>query len=790
LIGSPPRISRGERSDLDSLGVSLPGEPWFEGRFVTTLALDRAATLRNAEKLLRQGKLELAMAEYTRIVEEFPRDWNSGNILGDLYIRAGRVDEAVQQFSRIAESLHDEGFHSKAGALYKKILKLKPDHEQALLQSAEIAGSQGLLVEARAHLNTLLERRRSRSDQRGVAQIRIRLAMLDPADYAARFAAARARIDVGDATGALVDFKNLAKELIENGRAGEAAEALREAAILSPGDPEIGERLVQAHVASGEFAKARQAATTSAQFKAIASELEAKGQADEALSTLREAARRDPADSALQEHLARAFVARGDMTAAAEYMSVESAGGNPQLLLTVAEIRLRTGRIDEGLDIARGILKDDPLRRQDVALVGWTVAEQAPEAGYKLVELAAETAVDQSDWPSAAAALQEFVTRVPNHVAALMRLVEICVDGGLEATLYSAQAQLADAYILAGSATEARFIAEDLVAREPWERANIERFRRALVLLGEADPDLVIADRLSGQSPFTSTDISLKGDELPAFDAVAASPSAADAGAKLDPGAAAPAAADEPPTPVAEPPTSVAEPPTSVAEPPASVAEPALPAAPAQNPPAAEAAPVEIDLQRLVGTSTAHGRKESVEVDLSIVVDEVRKPLPAPPRPAPPQPKRASTKAIPDLDGVFAQLREEVTRRSTQSADDEFKRGLELLQAGKVDEAVPVLKASSKVPRLRFGAASALGRSFRDRGMTAEAVEWLERAAEAPPPTPEDGHQLLYDLAEALEASGDVARALAICIELQAEAGSYRDVAARVHHLAKAQARG
>ena len=88
-----------------------------------------------------------------------------------------------------------------------------------------------------------------------------------------------------------------------------------------------------------------------------------------------------------------------------------------------------------------------------------------------------------------------------------MRLVEICVDGGLEATMYSAQAQLADAYIAAGAAAEARFIAEDLVAREPWDRSNIERFRRALVLLGEPDPDALIAERLSGQSPFMSTDL-------------------------------------------------------------------------------------------------------------------------------------------------------------------------------------------------------------------------------------------------------------------------------------------
>ena len=72
--------------------------------------------------------------------------------------------------------------------------------------------------------------------------------------------------------------------------------------------------------------------------------------------------------------------------------------------------------------------------------------------------------------------------------------------------MHTAQAQLADAYLAAGAGVEARMIAEDLVAREPWEPANIERFRRALALLGETDIDTIIADRLSGQTPFTSTD--------------------------------------------------------------------------------------------------------------------------------------------------------------------------------------------------------------------------------------------------------------------------------------------
>ena len=77
-----------------------------------------------------------------------------------------------------------------------------------------------------------------------------------------------------------------------------------------------------------------------------------------------------------------------------------------------------------------------------------------------------------------------------------------------------------------------------------------------------------------------------------------------------------------------------------------------------------------------------------------------------------------------------------------------------------------------------------IGAKWRD------AVEWLERAAQAPAPTPDEGHRLLFDLAEALEHAGETARALAICMELQADAGNYRDVAARIDRLAKVRARG
>ena len=88
---------------------------------------------------------------------------------------------------------------------------------------------------------------------------------------------------------------------------------------------------------------------------------------------------------------------------------------------------------------------------------------------------------------------------------------------------------------------------------------------------------------------------------------------------------------------------------------------------------------------------------------------------------------------------------------------------------------------------LRFKAAARLGRLLIDRGDLNEGVEWLERAAEAPAPSPEEGYDLLYELAGALEAQGESARALAILIELEAEANGYRDVSTRIMYLSRVQ---
>jgi tetratricopeptide (TPR) repeat protein len=554
--------------------------------------------------------------------------------------------------------------------------------------------------------------------------------------------AASARLELNDPVGVVRDLKEIAAELTEKGRPGDAIEALRAAAELVPDDEGIRQQLLQAYIAAGDFVRAMESAATAEQFVTLAGALELAGHADAALQALVEATRLNPDDGALRAQLARALVARGDLQRAAEHLTAEVAGDDPQLLLTAAEIKLRGERVEEGVELARRLLAQYPERRDELAFMGWSVAEGLPDAGFKVVDLATDAAVEARDWPSAAATLQEFVTRVPNYIPALMRLVEICVDGALEATMYSAQAQLADAYLAAGRAAEARFIAEDLVAREPWERAHLERFKRALELLGEADPDGLIAERLSGQSPFTATDL-FSASEFPPVGSIGVSSAADPGGAPEHFGLGANA----------------------------------------------------IDLESILGElepsppATAHATSESVEVDLSIVLSDMRAPAPPVPGPAPaPAPSPA---APGDIEQVFAQLRDEASRRSPmEAAEAEYVRALELEKSGDMEECVRALQLAARAPRVLFAAASKLGRIHRQRGQPQAAAEWLERAAQAPAPTPEELHALLYELADVLEEEGEIARALAVCMELQAEAGSYRDVDERIEWLMKVQTGG
>jgi len=471
-----------------------------------TVAFDREGALKKAEKLLKQGRIDGAIEEYLRIVEAQPRDWNSANTLGDLYVRAGHTEKGIAQYTRIADHFATEGFYPKASALYKKILKVKPGEEHTLIQLGDLAARQGLIGDAKGHFQAVADARRARGDRKGAAEIAIRIGTLDPDDLGARLGAARVALEAGDRATALRELREVAIELDNGGKTAEALDVFRQVFELDPDDLAVRNQLLRGALAAGDFGRARQVATSAADLKQVAAALEGAGELAQALEVLTAVADADPDDLEVRAGLAQAFARSGDLEGARRFLTPETAGHSALLWMTLAEIELRSGRLDEGRAAVTQAIMLDLTQREAAVALGCRLAEVSADAAYVAIEAVADAALEEGDFAAAAAALHELVTRVGDHIVALMRLVEVCVDGGLEATMYSAQAQLADAYLGAGRGLEARIISEDLVAREPWDRANIERFRRALVMLGEKEPDAVIADRLSGDSPFMVTD--------------------------------------------------------------------------------------------------------------------------------------------------------------------------------------------------------------------------------------------------------------------------------------------
>jgi len=605
------------------------------------LSIDREATLKNAEKFLRVGRLDAAITEYARVVDDQPRDWTTANTLGDLYMRAKQPERAVALYSRIADHLRTEGFYPKAAALYKKILKITPDDETVQLHLAEISVRQGLLADAKAYFGAVANRRRQRDDAAGADEIVIRLGGIDPADLSARLAAARAMERAGDMPAAARRYRELYDEFTEKEREEDAAAALHDCVRCDP--------------------------------------------------SMRDA----------------------------------------EMLLPLASIELRDGRLEPARELLTAALAAGGNSRDAVIDLAWSLTGSNVEAATLCIEAVADTWIASGEFADAAAILQELANRVPGQIGTLLRLVEVSVDGGLEATMYEAQAQLADAYLAANRAEEARVIAEDLVTRAPDDPSHIERLRTALTMLNVDDVEGTIAARTMAAAQDGT-------DAYDDFDDISFQ-------RHVEP--ASPERHVEPATVLAAPPTE----PVAVAEEP-----PAPPEATAVT-----------------------------EVDLTSLLEQLEGQTVPPPLPA------AAPRAARDLEDVFAAMRHDAAAGAdADESADHLALAQSYISMGQPDNAVESLEIASRSPQHRFAAASALGQIYRDQSDLPRAIEWFERAIEAPAPSAEEGCAVLYDLGDVLEAMGETSRALAVFLELAADVPDFRDVRRRVTTLSSAETEG
>ena len=116
------------------------------------MALDREKSFKEAERLLKAGRAEQAVAELRKLADDSPRDVLGLNRSGDLLVKSGRGAHAIPFYERVVDQFSQSGFFPKAVAILKKILKLDPERPEAMLKLGDLYLRQKLPGEARTWL--------------------------------------------------------------------------------------------------------------------------------------------------------------------------------------------------------------------------------------------------------------------------------------------------------------------------------------------------------------------------------------------------------------------------------------------------------------------------------------------------------------------------------------------------------------------------------------------------------------------------------------------------------------
>ena len=392
------------------------------------MAFDKAKVLKNAEKFLSQGKINAAIKEYRQIVDNDADDLTTLNMLGDLYVRSGKKEEAVFCFERIAEHYRAQEFNLKAIAMYKKIERIRTRDPIIALKLAELYATQGLVHDARSQFLVVADAYTRSGDNKKALDILHKIADLDPNNTEIRLKLADGYLKENMRRESAAAFVQAANRLHQIGSQDKALDAYNKALQLVRDDREALRGMLETHIA--------------------------RGTADEAAEALERVVEGNEDDKELVRMLARAYLEAEDPKGAerATTMLMAQESTNYTQFLPVTRLFLKQGEVDETIRILSTIIERMLAGREE----------------RELLEL-----------------VNQVLDRNPDHVAALRMLVRIhwwqrdmdALRASLERLAESAEAsELID---------EERYALTQLVRLAPDEQRYLDR----LNLLGGLQED-------------------------------------------------------------------------------------------------------------------------------------------------------------------------------------------------------------------------------------------------------------------------------------------------------------
>jgi pilus assembly protein FimV len=213
------------------------------------MAVNREQVLQSAEKLLSRGKLDQALKEYLRVLEDNTKDIPTLNKVGDLYVRMNRPSDSIPYFERIADFYSKDGFFLKAIAIYKKINKIDPARLEVYDRLADLYHKQGLVQDARSQYQVLADHYQKNNRIPDAISVYKKMAAIDPADLRIQVRLADLYRAAGQKDQAVMQYGLIGSMLLKRGAHDEAAQVFQKALELSPDDLETQRNLVRSLLA-------------------------------------------------------------------------------------------------------------------------------------------------------------------------------------------------------------------------------------------------------------------------------------------------------------------------------------------------------------------------------------------------------------------------------------------------------------------------------------------------------------------------------------------------------------
>ncbi|MBP1774293.1 MAG: Tetratricopeptide repeat protein [candidate division NC10 bacterium] len=220
------------------------------------MAFDKRKALQNALAYTQQGRWDRAIVEYQSILKADPRDVTVCNNLGDLFARAGKTADAIDQYLKLGELYRADGLSVKAIAVYKKIAKLDPARTEAYLACADLYWEQGLVGEAKIQMATVVEHFSRSGEKEKLIDAYKRLSQFDPTNAAVLVRLADLMLREGLREAAAGEYERAAQAAQAAGQAAEAKRLLQKARDLSPGVREPKETLAERLLGEGKLPEA------------------------------------------------------------------------------------------------------------------------------------------------------------------------------------------------------------------------------------------------------------------------------------------------------------------------------------------------------------------------------------------------------------------------------------------------------------------------------------------------------------------------------------------------------